>query len=435
MPQSSQPGLQRRIGRWSLTALIINSVVGSGIFGLPSVFAALAGSVSPWLVLLAAVAVGMIIACFAELASRFTEAGGPYLYARAAFGRLMGIQTGWMLWLAQLAAVAANANLFVIYLAEFWPGATQPIARILILTALVGFIVFINIRGVRAGTELSNVLTIAKLVPLAMVIGGGVWYLAHPHPLHAALQFASAHQWRKTMMLLVFLYGGFESALAPMSEARDPRRDTVFGLFAALVSCAAMYTLIQWVVIATLPDAGHSLRPLADVAGLLLGRTGSAIVAVGALVSVYGYLSAKILAVPRITYALAEQRDFPASFAAIHPEFHTPYVSILVFGVLTWLLAGLESFAWNVTLSAVARLFYYAAGCAALPVLRRKQPGRAAFHLRGGSIFAMLGIVICLVLMTAVDLTGSFLVILTILGALTNWAWVRNRKPAELRAA
>jgi APA family basic amino acid/polyamine antiporter len=433
VPQTAQATLQRRIGRWSLTFLIINSVVGSGIFGLPSVFASLTGSLSPWLVLLAALAVGIIIACFAEVASRFTQAGGPYLYARAAFGRLIGIQTGWMLWLAQLAAVAANANLFVMYLAEFWPSAMQPLLRILILTGLIGMMVLINIRGIKAGTELSNVLTIVKLTPLAVVIIGGAWYLAIKGSPHLVL--AGAHQWRKTMLLLFFLYGGFETALAPMSEAKDPRRDTVFGLFAALVSCAVIYTLVQWIVIATLPGAAQSQRPLSDVAGLFLGHSGSAMIAIGALVSVYGYLSAKILAVPRITYALAEQHDFPATFAAVHTRFHTPYISILVFGLLVWLLAGLESFAWNVTLSAVARLFYYAVGCAALPVLRRKQPGRAAFHLKAGVIFAMAGIAICLVLMSALDLTGSLVVVLTILIALANWLWARRHKAIDLSLA
>lgn len=428
MPQANQPGLVRVMGRWSVAALMVNSIIGSGIFGLPSVVAGLVGKASPWAVLLAAGAIGVIMACFAEVASQFTHAGGPYLYARVAFGRLIGIQTGWMFWLAQLAAPAANANLFVLYVAEFWPQAKQPFPRLLILTLLVGILAFVNYRGVRAGAQVSNVSTIAKLVPLGIVIVGGGFYLLAGHGgTPAASPAAGAQAWLKAMLLLVFAYGGFETALTPMSEAKDPREDAVFGLLAALVTCAVVYTLIQWIVVGLLVDPARSERPLADVVRLFMGPKGAALVAAGALVSLYGYLSAKILAVPRVTYALAEGGDFPRIFAAVHPRFHTPYVSILVFALLAWLLAIFGSFSWNLTLSAVARLFYYAVGCAALPALRRKQPGTALFRLPGGPAFAVVGIVICLVLVTRVDLSGSLILGATIVIALLNWAGVRNR--------
>lgn len=435
MSQPDQAGLVRAIGRWSLAALIVNSIIGSGIFGLPSVVAGLVGRASVWAVLAAGGAIGIIMACFAELASQFTEAGGPYLYARAAFGRLIGIETGWMLWLSQLAAPAANANLFVIYLAEFWPAVRTPVPRFLILTLLIGILTLINYRGVRAGTEVSNVFTVAKLVPLAIVIAGGTVYFFSAHAgLHAVAPMANPNDWPKAILLLLFSYGGFETALTPMSEAKDPRRDAVFGLFAALLTCTLVYTLIQWVVVGVLPDPAHSERPLADVVRLFLGSKGARLIAIGALVSVYGYLSAKILAVPRITYALAERGDFPRLFGAVHPRFHTPYFSILVFAVVAWLLAIFGSFAWNVTLSALARLFYYGIGCAALPVLRRKQPGAALFRLPAGDALSVAGVVICLALVTRVDLSGSLILLATIAAALLNWAWVRNRKESAIGA-
>src|SRR5947207_9781389 len=120
-----QPVLVRAIGRWSLAALVINSIIGSGIFGLPSEIAKLVGHESPWAVLIAGAAMGIVMGCFAEVGSRFSEAGGPYLYARASFGRLIGIEVGWMLWLVRIAAPAATANLLVIYLGEFWPQAER----------------------------------------------------------------------------------------------------------------------------------------------------------------------------------------------------------------------------------------------------------------------------------------------------------------------
>jgi amino acid transporter len=424
----SQPNLVRAIGRWSLAALTINSIIGSGVFGLPSVVAGLTGASSPWAVLLAGAGVGVIMACFAEVASQFSEAGGPYLYIRSTFGRLLGIETGWMLWLARLTAPAANANLFVIYLGEFWPHAKDPLPRFVILTLLVGILAAVNFRGVRAGAQVSNVTTIAKLVPLILVAVAGVFFLATRHHFPAMSEVpASTHTWLKAMLLLIFAYGGFEAALTPMGEAKDPKRDVAFGLFVALFTCTALYFALQWAVVGLLPNPGHSERPLADVARLMFGNGGAAFIAIGALISVYGYLGANILAVPRITFALAERGDFPKIFAAVHPKFRTPYFSILVFAVLTWLLALLGSFSWNLTLSAVARLFYYGLVCAALPVLRKRQPDAAMFRLPGGTVLAVVGVLICFVLMTQVDLSGSIILSAMLAIAFVNWLWVRKR--------
>jgi basic amino acid/polyamine antiporter, APA family len=431
IPLSQQ--LVRAIGRWSLTALVVNSVIGSGVFGLPSTVAGLIGKFSPLAVLLAGAGMGIIFGCFAEVASRFQQAGGPYIYARAAFGRGTGIQMGWMLLLGQVAAPAANANLFVIYLGEFWPHARDPLPRALILTGLIGVLAFINVRGVRAGTQVSNLFTAAKLLPLIAVIALGLVVLqAHPGAISPAAPAAlTTSQWMKALLLLVFAYGGFETALAPMGEAKDPRCDAPFALFATLVVCTVVYALIQWVVVGVLPDAAHSERPLADVARIAVGSFGAALVAVGALISFYGYLSAKILGMPRVTFALAEQGDFPRVFAAVHPRFHTPYVSILVFAALVWAFALSGEFKWNVTLSAVARLLYYGVCCAALPVLRRKQLGSAGFHLPAGNLFAGLAVLMCAALVTRVDFGQSMIVAATIALALLNWLAVRNRKVGD----
>jgi APA family basic amino acid/polyamine antiporter len=426
----AQANLVRAIGRWSLAALTINSIIGSGVFGLPSVVAGLTGPASPWAVLLAGAGVGVIMACFAEVASQFSEAGGPYLYVRTTFGPLLGIETGWMLWLARLTAPAANANLFVIYLGEFWPQAKAPLPRFLILTLLVGILALVNFRGVRAGAQISNITTLAKLIPLIVVSIAGVFFLlTRPRLAMPAATPASAQAWLKAMLLLVFAYGGFEAALTPMGEAKDPKRDVAFGLFVALFTCTALYFALQWTVVGLLPNPAQSERPLADVARLMFGNGGAIFISVGALISVYGYLGANLLAVPRITFALAEQGDFPKFFSAVHPRFHTPHFSILVFAVLTWLLAWMGSFSWNLTLSAVARLFYYGLVCAALPVLRKRRPYAAMFRLPGGNILAVVGVAMCVVLITQVDLSGSIILVTMLVIAFVNWLWARNRQP------
>jgi amino acid transporter len=420
--------LVRAIGRWSLVALTVNCVIGSGVFGLPSVLAGLIGRASILAVLLAGTAVAVIMACFAEVASQFTETGGPYLYVRTAFGRLMGIEVGWLTWVVRIASCAANANLFVVYLAEFWPQAIQPIPRFGILTLLVGMLAAVNYYGVRTGALVSNAFTVAKLLPLGLVCAAGAFYLLNTHRVIPTLIVSpDTKSWSHAIILLIFAYGGFEAAMISAGETENPRKDMVFGLFVTLTICAVIYSLIQWVVLGVLPDPVHSDRPLADVARVILGQGGAAVVAIGALVSVYGYLSANILATPRITFALAERGDFPSPFAAIHPKFRTPYFSILLFVVLVWLAAMFGSFAGNATLSAGARLFSYALVCASIPVLRKKQPEAAAFRLPGGLLFAVLGVFICLALLAGIDFSKSLLLGITVAVGLVNWAVVKNR--------
>jgi amino acid transporter len=429
---SSRAELVRAIGRWSMVALAVNSIVGSGIFGLPSPVAGLVGRASPLAVLLAGAGMGVIIACYAEVASQFTETGGTYLYLRRAFGRLVGVQVVWLTVISRLAAVAAGVNLFVTYLAEFWPQATQPAPRLAIITGFIGVLAAVNCRGVGAGTRMSNASVVAKLGALGLVCAAGiVWLTVHPAVAAPPLS-PSADSWLKAMLLLLFAYGGYEAALNPMGEARDPRRDVAFALFVALVIVTVLYSVLQWVVVGVLADPAHSQRPLADAARVMLGQTGAALISVGALISVYGYVSANMLTTPRGIFAPAQAGDLPALLGAVHPRWRTPYVSILVFAVLLWGFSQFASFSWNVTLSSVTRVVYYAGICAAVPVLRRKQPGAAAFRVPGGLTLPVLGVAICALLLTRVDFGKSVILLATIAVALTNWALVRDR---GLRAA
>lgn len=427
---TSSEGLVRAIGRWSIAALIVNCIIGSGVFGLPSVLAGLLGRASVLAVVLGAVAMAIIMACFAEVASRFAETGGVYLYAHEAFGRFMGIQVGWLVWFVRLTACAANANLFVVYLGEFWPHATRPIMKLAILTLLIGILAVINFRGVRAGTQVSNSFTIAKLASLGIVaVAGAVYLIAKHAAVPEAIVPAGANQWARAIVLLVFAYGGFEAALISAGEAKDPRRDMPFGLFFGLVTCALIYGLIQWVVVGVLPDPAQSERPLADVAQIVMGHGGAALISVGALVSIYGYLSGNTLSTPRATFALAERGDFPAPFGSVHKRFHTPYFSIFVFALMVWLLALFGSFAGNATLSAGSRLFYYGVVCAALPALRRKQKKPALVQFPGGVFIAVLGVLLSAALLTQIEYDKSLILVVAVAVALLNWLAVRKKKP------
>jgi amino acid transporter len=285
---------------------------------------------------------------------------------------------------------------------------------------------------VRTGALVSNFFTTAKLASLGLVAVAGAFYLIATHRgIPEAVVSAGANDWARAMVLLIFAYGGFEAALISAGEAKDPRRDMPFGLFAALITCAVIYALIQWVVVGVLPDPGHSQRPLADVARIVMGHGGDALIAIGALFSIYGYLGGNMLATPRITFALAERGDFPSLFSIVHPRFRTPYFSIFVFALLVWLLALFGSFAGNATLSAGSRLFYYGVVCAALPVLRRNQKTPAVFQLPGGTVMAVVGVLICVSLLTRIEYNKSVVLVAAVAVAFLNWLSVRNRASKE----
>jgi len=432
---TAQPQLVRAIGRWSLVALAVNAIVGSGIFGLPAVIAATIGRASPWVVLSGGLVMAVIVSCYAEVASQFTGSGGSYLYVRYTFGRLAGIQVGWLNLLTRFTAYAAAVNLFVQYLGQFIPDVAQPVPRLIVITLLVGTLVVVNYRGVSGGTLVSNVSAVAKLTPLALICVIGVGYLFTHPPIVATAAQAGADGWFKAMLLLFFAYGGYEAILIAGGEAKDPRKDAPFALFVGLLVVALIYTLIQFVVVGVLPDAAHSERPLADVAGTLIGPAGAGLVAVAALISVCGFLSAHMLTGSRSIFSLADLGDFPRGFAVVHPRFRTPHVAIVTFGSLIWLFAAFGSFSWNVTLSAVGRLVYYALVCAAVPVLRRRQPEAARFRVPGGMLLPVLGVLICCSLLTHADFSKSMILLGTIAIALLNWLVVRNRRPVAAPAS
>jgi amino acid transporter len=234
------------------------------------------------------------------------------------------------------------------------------------------------------------------------------------------------------LLALVFAYGGFEAGLIPMSEVKQPRRDAPFALFVALASCALLYTAVHLVVMSALPAPALSSRPVADAAYVFLGPGGASFIALGAMVSMYGYLSGQFVSTPRLPFALAEGGDFPSFFGAVHRRFRTPHLSILVYGVLVWALAIHGSFIWNAILSAVARLFTYALVCGALIILRRSNRDAGAYRLPGGKIFAWVGIAFSAALVLRMGWEELAIVGLTAAVALVNWLWVRRRALSRL---
>jgi amino acid transporter len=418
------------MGRWTLTALVVNTTIGSGIFGLPSLIAGYLGKQSPIAYLVGAAGIGVVVACFAEVASQFGAAGGPYLYAREAFGRFVGIEIGWLLLLLRVTAPAAAANLFISYLAEFWPAVQMPIMRLAVLTVLIGFLAGVNVLGIKSGAAVSNAFTVAKLAPLILFAIAGAVFLFRTHPATPIELQGSAsaplRNWLEAVLILTFAYGGFENAVTPMSEATNPRHDIPFALPVAMVTVTLLFCTIQYVVVAVLPPGAMTDRPLAAAARQLWGTPGATLISAGALISVYGYLTAQMLLTPRLIFALAENGDFPHFFARIHPRYQTPHISILAIAGIVLCLAAAGSFRWNVILASGGRMFIYGFTCAALPVLRRKYPDAQAYRLPMGNLFAVVGVFFVALLASRINRSEGIVILVTLVIAIGNWLWARN---------
>jgi APA family basic amino acid/polyamine antiporter len=421
-------GLVRTIGRWSLTALMVNSIIGVGIFGLPSVLAARVGGLSPFAFLIAGGGILIIAACIAEVSSRYEETGGLYLYARDALGRFAGLLVAWLTWLTRIAAPAAAANLFCTYLAQFFPAAGSRKGQLLVLALLIGQLAIFNYIGVRTGKNISNFFTAAKVGFLLFFIAAGIIALIVRPELRVtySVPSLSAKNWFETVLLLVYAYGGFEGALFVGGESTNPKRDTPIALLLALAFVCLIYTSVQFITVATLPNAGASVRPLSDAAQRFLGPTGAIAIALGALLSGYGYLSANLLHAPRVTFALAEHRDFPSLLAAIHPKYRTPYISIVVYAVLLFVFSILGNFQWNAMLSAVSRLAIYAAMAFAVPILRNRAGPKAQFVLAAPYLFSGLALLFSLVLITQMGRGEFYVVGATCAIAFLNWLVIRR---------
>jgi APA family basic amino acid/polyamine antiporter len=373
---SESPTLRRALGRWDLTAIGVNQVIGSAIFLLPADVARLVGPWGP----LAFIGVGLlslsIALCFAEVGSRFEKTGGPYLPARAAFGRFIGFEVGWMMWFTRVTSQASVANGLALALAFYWPALATGAPRMSLIAALTIALTWINVRGIKQSSWVVNALTIGKLAPLAIVIIVGVWFIDPAR--FADMPAVTQQQLSSALILLIFAYGGYEVTGVLAGEAANPRRDVPFAFVATLVTVSIVMSLTSLVVTGVLPDLAASRTPLADSAAIFLGAAGALMVAVGSAVSMTGNNMGQILNGSRTLFALAENGDLPRWFARVHPAYQTPSNAILFTAVVALTLALTGSFVALAAVSAIARLVMYLAVCASTLVLRKHDREIAA---------------------------------------------------------
>jgi basic amino acid/polyamine antiporter, APA family len=388
---SGDAGLVRRIHRWDLVALVLNCVIGAGIFGLPSKAFALAGTYSLVAYLVCAVLVVLIAICFAEVGSRFSGTGGPYIYAREAFGTLAGFEVGWLLWLARVTAFGSLANLFVGYLGIFWAGAGTGVGRALVVTSIVVALTMLNLVGVRPSTLVTDVFTVGKLAALLFFIVAGMLFVSRAN--YSTALIPSYGRFSQAVLLLVFSFSGFEMAVIPSGEIVEPGKQIPFALLVGIAIVVVVYMLVQFVAIGALPTLATSERPIADASAQFLGAKAAAFVSVGALVSIGGTLNSIALVSPRLLFAMAVDGHLPRFIGLVHPRFRTPSVAIVLSSIVMLALTLSGSFVALASISVVIRLLTYAATCAALLRLRR-QPNatRAVFVAPFGRFAAVAAI-------------------------------------------
>ena len=330
--RDSKPALIRAIRGRGIALIVINSMVGAGIFALPGTVGAVAGNLSPWLFVAIGVLFITIVLSFAELASYFRDSGGPVLYAQTAFGPLAGFSSGWLLYISRLAAFGANTNAMALYLAALWPWIGSGAGRVTFMSVVCIGLVVANYVGVRDGIRTLAVFTFLKITPIVVLVLLGLKHVTGDVLLPASMP--TIDDFGGLTLLIIYAFIGFEVATVVSGETKNPTRTLPRALVATVAATSVLYCLIMLVFVAVIPDGSREGSSLADVARELAGDAGAIVIALTAVFSIGGNLASNMLSMPRLSFALGEQGMLPAWFAKIHPRFSTPGNSVIVFGAV-----------------------------------------------------------------------------------------------------
>ena len=404
-PSSADRGLIRALGTWSLAAAIVNVTIGGGIFRAPASpeVSGRLGAAAPLAYLVCALAMGLIVLCIAEAASRVSLTGGPYAYVEVAFGPFAGYMVGVLLWVTATTAFAAVATIFSDNVARVVPQLAGPGRRAALLGAVLLLFAAANVVGVRQGARVNVVAAAVKLVPLLLLIAGGVFAVDAANVRWAATP--GAGNVTRASIFLIFVFAGIESALVPSGEVREPARTVPRAVFVAMAGVTAIYLLLQFVAQGVLGAAlVGTPTPLTDAAGRVFGPWGASLLSAGVLLSTLGYLSGMMLAVPRALFAFGRDGFLPRALASVHPRFRTPHVAIGTQAVLVFALALTSGFEALVILANVSVLVVYLGCCIAAWELRRRDVRTSGppFRSPGGAVAPVLACVVILGLLSSI---------------------------------
>ena len=394
--------LVRAIGVPALTANIVNSTIGAGIFVLPALVARNLGPAAPIAFVVCAIAMILFVTCFAIAGSRVSLTGGLYAYVEVAFGRYVGFLAGVLYLLTAVMAVAGVVNIFVNSVAGLVPLLGNPIVRVVVMALVYGILVVINRRGVREGAGAVTIVTLAKLLPILLFLGVGIFFI---HPANITWPtWPGSKALGDSVIQLIFAFVGIEVALIPSGEVRAPARTVPRAAYLALVSTTIIYILIQLVAQGTLGGdlANYKDAPLAEAALQFLGQTGRTILLAGATISAFGFVTSDILSSPRMLFAFGRDGTLPAWFAHVHHRYRSPDVAIISYAAIAFTLSIAGTFEKLAVLSNVAVLLMYLLCCGAcwFIVQRDLRADGPPFNFRGMNVvpaFAIIAIIWILV--------------------------------------
>ncbi len=419
---STEEKLPRNLGLWGIWMLVVNGLIGAGIFGLPSGAAALAGEYSVLVYAFCALLILPIILCFAELGSYFRGTGGPIRYGTLAFGSFVGFQGGWLYYLARLISFSANTVLLTDSIAYFIEGAGTGTGRIISLAVICIGLSVINVLGSVESIRSMTIFTVIKFAVLILLPLGGFILLGAEVIPSFETPIPPSQDLGAAALLLIYAFVGFEGAVVPAGEAKRPERDMPLGLLLGLAVVAILYMLIQLVSQAAVPDLANSKTPLLDVSASLFGSSGAILLMVGVAASVLANLVSSMFSATRVTYALSLEKSLPRWFGEVHSQYLTPANSVIFFGIAAFLLAAFGSFTVLAAMTVLSRLFLYGMSCAAIPKVRPQFRGEGRFILKGGYAIPVLGIGACLWLMLQVSSQSIWMTAIFVgLGSLLFW--------------
>jgi amino acid transporter len=383
--------LVRELGVRQLAAIILNYIVGAGVFVLPALAASRLGAAAVLAYFVCAVIAGLMVLCFAEAGSRVSSSGGPYAYAEAAFGSYVAFVVGALNLLSASLAMGAVSGLFAGSLLAL-TGVSAPTMRPLVIVGVVGAAAWLNIRGLKGGARLVEVATLVKLVPLAGFVVFGAFAvnpanLAWPAMPPASEVFATAG--------LIFLaFAGIEAALQPSGEVRNPERTVPRAALTATAAVVVLYISVQLVAQGILGTAlvDDRVAPLASAAGAAYGLPARTLMLAAAVASMFGNLCGAVLAGPRSVFALGRDGFLPRVLGTVHPKHHTPHVAILAFAAVALVFGLSGSFERLAILVNLSSLLVYVV--VALAAWRLRATGvrleGEPFGLPGGPLVPVL---------------------------------------------
>ena len=364
---------KRLLSLFDVVCLGFNAIVGSGIYLFPGKLAEQLGPASVLAFALCGVMSVLIGLCFVEASGMFETSGGPYVYARTAFGDLTGYMVGWTCWAAAILSWAAVTSAVARDLGQFFPASSSPLIMGMALAmGITCVLMIINYVGVKPGAYTLDVLTVVKLLPLVALLGVGLFNLKPalvktfaPHGLSSLPRAA---------YLAFFAFQGFEVVPVPAAETANPRRNAPIAVLGSIAGATLLYIFLQWVAVGSTPSLPGSEQPLAEMGRVLLGPMGGSLVAGAGLVSMIGFCAGIALSGPRYLEALAADDHVPRWVAQRHPRFGTPSRAILVTGGLTLAMVLAFDFEGLVDLAVLTVGVQYLATCLAVPVLRVTHP-------------------------------------------------------------